>query len=451
MVPKLAYYLTFSRMPTLGLDAWRAIFDSYAEDGAEEVVLWIGGGFRSRKFPVTWQYNASHANVQHDFVGDLIDYAHTLGVRVLLGFTPFTYDGVNQYPLIRPDLKALRSDGRLAREQGIHCWGYGLCPAKEDARRFMNEYVRELYFDFYPNADGLLVESSDIDICAGGTCATDYFTHEYEFTRQLSEEVWKHNADATIIVYPHYFDGLHGVVHPYDPRWSLVFTPHSAFVSDEMVSLASSTYYSDLFLISKLPSDIRDSLKLVRDNKIDWYYPSNEFFTFVPWRAEMREPNVVGRAMHPFGLEVIPRDVSPYGDPLVLVNRLAVQEFRADPDLPLPKFWERAAGMILGGGVSDRLVEDLGFLHTAFYRDKTLFTAAPQADPRVTLDRITRGELAPSDLAAILDGLVELQAVADRFADLGTAAGERLAAHARHALALWTPEARRTVAAHLGS
>lgn len=434
-------------MPTLGLDAWKDIFDSFAEDGAEEVVLWIGGGFRSRKFPVTWQYNASHANVRDDFVRDLIDYAHRLGVRVLLGFTLFTYDGVNQYPLNRPDLKALRSDGNLAREQGIHCWGYGLCPAQEDARQFMNEYVRELYFDFYPNCDGLLVESSDIDICSGGTCATDYFEHEYAFTRELSEDVWKHDDDATIIVYPHYFDGLHGKTHPYDPRWSMVFTPHSAFISESMLSLATSTYYSDLFLISKLPADIRESLRLVRDNNIDWYYPSNEFFTFVPVRAEMREPNVAGRAMHPFGLEVIPRDVSPYDDPLVMVNRLAVREFRADADLALPLFWERAAVAILG---DDRMVEDLESLHTAFYRDKTLFTAAPQADPRVTLDRLERGELSSSDLAGILGGLVELPAVADRFAAMGTAAGDRLAAHARHAIELWSPDARRTVAAHLG-
>src|SRR3954467_8410488 len=96
-----------------------------------------------------------------EFVRDLIDHAHPRGVKVLLGFTPFGYDGVNQYPLEHPELKAVGKDGKPVAPFGIGCWGYNLCPSRPESQRFMLEYARELAFDFYPDADGLLIESSD--------------------------------------------------------------------------------------------------------------------------------------------------------------------------------------------------------------------------------------------------------------------------------------------------
>ena len=53
-----------------------------------------------------------HENVRQDFVRDLIDHAHTRGIKVLLGFTPFGYDGVNQYPLEHPETRAVGKDGK---------------------------------------------------------------------------------------------------------------------------------------------------------------------------------------------------------------------------------------------------------------------------------------------------------------------------------------------------
>src|SRR5690348_14535586 len=96
------YYFTFPRMPTYGLDAWKQIIDRAQADGGNLAILWMAGGFRSKKFPETWDYNRDHANIKKDFVRDLIDYAHGKEVKVLLGFTPFGYDGVNQMSLSRP-------------------------------------------------------------------------------------------------------------------------------------------------------------------------------------------------------------------------------------------------------------------------------------------------------------------------------------------------------------
>ena len=54
------YYLTFMRMPTFGLTAWKRAVDCFAADGVNLLILWMAGGFRSKKFPVTWRYNEAH-------------------------------------------------------------------------------------------------------------------------------------------------------------------------------------------------------------------------------------------------------------------------------------------------------------------------------------------------------------------------------------------------------
>ncbi len=70
------YYLTFMRMPTYDLACWKRIVDNIHQDRGNLLLLWIGGAFRSRKFPITWRYNQDHQNVRHDFVRELIDHAH---------------------------------------------------------------------------------------------------------------------------------------------------------------------------------------------------------------------------------------------------------------------------------------------------------------------------------------------------------------------------------------
>src|SRR4051794_5607239 len=126
------YYLTLTRTPTFGLDAWKKTVDAVRADGGNLVILWTAGGFRSKKFPDTWAHNADHANVRKDFVGELIDYAHAKDVRVLLGFTPFGYDGVNRMSGPRPEWAATGPDGKPVTPFGIHCWGRNLCPARAD-------------------------------------------------------------------------------------------------------------------------------------------------------------------------------------------------------------------------------------------------------------------------------------------------------------------------------
>ena len=69
----------------------------------------------------------------------------------------------------------------------------------------MLDYAREMAFDFYPNADGLLIESSDYAICHCKDCGGQFFEKEFRFVNAISEKVWARKPEATVVVFPHYF------------------------------------------------------------------------------------------------------------------------------------------------------------------------------------------------------------------------------------------------------
>src|SRR5579885_924554 len=265
------YYLTLTRTPTFGLDAWKRTIDCVRADGGNLIIVWTAGGFRSKKFPATWKHNADHENVNKDFLRDLIDYAHQKKVRVLLGFTPFGYDGVTRMSLDHPNWAATGPDGKPAKPFGIHCWGRNLCPAREQIQEFMLEYVREMYFDFYPNADGLLIESSDYAACHCKDCGPKYYENEYRFVRAISEAVWSKNASALVVVYPHYFTGaevpglgVRAAQQPFDRRWAIFFTPHSARPDKDLIQKAKASIWWDDSPALHTPIEIRDGARRAR-------------------------------------------------------------------------------------------------------------------------------------------------------------------------------------------
>ncbi|MEQ7125357.1 hypothetical protein ABN034_12630 [Actinopolymorpha sp. B11F2] len=219
--------------------------------GGSRGALWIGGGFRSRRYPVTWRHNRGHHNIEHDFVAGLIDYGHTLGSRTLLGFVPFDFDGINQYAVQHPRLKAFGANGKYLESQGIHCWGYALNPALAESRRLVAEYVKELYDDFYPNADGLLIESSDLKLGSG---PGNHHALEFELVREISADYSAGHPDGEVVVYPHYFRTDLGRTSWYDDRWRLVFTSHSTELDDWLIGRAAYTFYADYSMMTGDPA-----------------------------------------------------------------------------------------------------------------------------------------------------------------------------------------------------
>src|SRR5689334_71880 len=370
------YYTTFMRMPTFGLPAWQQMIDCMQEDGANFLILWTAGGFRSKAFPITWRYNAAHENVRQDYVRALIDYAHTKGIKVVLGFTPFAYDGVNQYPLEHPELKATQKDGQPARLWGLHAWGYNLCPAKEASQRFLRDYVREMYLEFYPQADGLLIESSDYAICYCADCAGKFFDHEFAFVRQISDDVWRAKGDALIFVYPRYFSpspvpelGVSGSRQKFDPRWSLSFTPHSAPIDDALARQARSSVYWNDGLTIGTPPKIRDGARLARQRGLSGYITSCEPFSCIDGPPGSNQPR-----LKPFHIPWLRDGEMPLNELVVRVNRIAYREYTRDPGLSDAAFRATLGKELSGARSSEQKVDDLLFVQECWFSDANWFT-----------------------------------------------------------------------------
>jgi hypothetical protein len=441
------YYVTFMRMPTYGLPQWKQALDAFAADGANTLLLWMAGGFRSKKFPITWKFNAEHANVRADFGRELIAYAHGKGIKVLLGFTPFGYDGANQYPLEHPDLKAVGKDGKPTSEFGIYCWGWNLCPSKPQSQRFMLEYVREMLFDFYPDADGLLIESSDYAICHCDQCRGRFFEKEFEFVETISREVWARKPGAAVVVYPHYFSGakvpgfdVAAATRKFDPRWTLFFTPHSAHEDPRLIRQARASLWSDDSPALRDPEAIRRNARRARDAGLSGYVPSFEAFSYVPTRPEEGQQYLVGKRQVPFGFGWLAEGQMPYNELPVRVNRIAYREFSNDPDLPFEEFKRRLGRDVFGDGAAAQDVEDLLEIHRVFTRERTWCQASPLVSPERVRARKERGELKVGEVKEYRKALDRVRAIADRHAGARGAGARELQRIAVWVLQEWAGE-----------
>jgi hypothetical protein len=442
------YYFTFCRMPEYGLAEWKDIVDCVAEDRGNTMILWVGGAFRSKAYPITWEYNREHDNVERDFLRELIDYAHTKSVRILLGFTPFGYDGVNQYYKVAPDAVALGPDGKTTKRFGIHSWGYSLCAAREDSQRFMLGYVREMLFDFYPNADGILIESSDYSACHCPKCGSKFFDHEFAFVKQISEELWKAKPEGTIIVYPRYFAGgevpelgVRGATHEFDRRWTLFFTPHSAYVDRELIKKAKSSIWSDDSTALKRPADVQRNAKLARDAGITGYVPSLETFSYVATEAEEGQAWLKGRRHVPLGMGWLKPNEHPYRELSIAVQRAAMATYSHDPDTSDAAFRAMLGRNVLGDGATEQAIDDLLLLQAIYATERTWY----QPSPVVSVERCAAlekaGVLNNERRVRYREHLEQLAAIASRYRDATTGGERKLFAAADWVVRKWDVEA----------
>jgi len=415
--PRRGYYTTFMRMPTFGLPEWKQMLDCMHDDGANTLLLWTAGGFRSKQFPITWKYNADHKNVEHDYVHELIDYAHTKQLKVLLGFTPFAYDGVNQYPLEHAELKATQKNGRPANLWGMHAWGYNLCPSKAGSQKFMRDYVHEMFFDFYPNADGLLIESSDYAICYCADCREKFFDNEFAFVRQISDDVWRAKTNAMIMVYPHYFSGrkvpgfnVTGAKQQFDPRWTLFFTPHSAHIDDELLKQAQSSVYWNEGLTLGTPAKMRDGARLAKEHGMSGYIASCEPFSCIDGPAVSGKPR-----QKPFHFEWLRDGDMPLNELPVRVNRIAYREYTDNPNINDSDFRARLGNKVFSERSSEQNVGDLLFLQDCWFNGADWFSPAPLLRPAELKRRAEIEQWPPEKLRSRVTRVERLRAIAKRY------------------------------------
>jgi len=440
------YYITFMRMPTYDLADWNTIVDGIHNDGGNTLLLWVAGAFRSQKFPVTWAYNKDHENVRHDFVRELIDHAHARGIKVLLGFTPFGYDGVNQFPLEHPETRAVGKDGKPIGMAGIGCWGYNLCPSKPESQRFMLGYVREM-LGFYPNADGLMIESSDYAICHCKDCGAHFFDKEFAFVRQTSDELWSRKPDAMIVVYPHYFSGtevpgfgVKAAKQPFDRRWTLFFTPHSAHLDPNLIKQAKSSLWWDDSPALRRPQDIQQGVHRARDAGVTGYVPSLEAYSFVATVNEEGQAWLKGRRQVPLGFGWLDPGSPPYDELPMRVNRIAYREFSRNPDLPFEEFKEVLGREVFGKAFSPQLVDDLLTVQAVFATERTWCQPSPLVCPDRVRAMRDRGDLTPEKRDAYRRALDQLRAIEGRHREPRSDGEKELHRITRWVLDRWTEE-----------
>lgn len=335
------YYFILSRNPGYGLKDYELILDRMAEDRANTLILWIGGGFPSKRYPETWDYQKEHRNCKENFAGAAVDHAHERGIKVLLGLTPFAYDGVNRYGAAHPELGAVDPQGKPAVTGGIHSLGRGLCPSKPGAQEFMLGYARELFDDFYPNADGFFLEHSDYGICQCPECAGEkYLKNEWRFVEAISTHVWGKKPGALMMIYPQYA----GAGIEYDARYVIFLAPHN----------------------------MKDAEK-VRNPKVLWtgYWDAGGFFKDLCQRAAREGyagvipsmENITYENPHAFDTRWGPAGSAGWDDLLVQVTRLSFREFAARPDLDEGGFEKALKAAFFDESTPGAAVADLLTLH----------------------------------------------------------------------------------------
>jgi hypothetical protein len=437
------YYITFMRAPLFTFETWKGVLDAVRQDGGNLVILWMGGAFPSRKFPITWQYNAGHENNKHNFAGKLIDYGHGLGMKVLLCITPYGYDGVNQYAIEHPELKAINREGNYTAEFGMDAWGFNLNPYRPEAQRFMFDYTTEM-LDFYPNADGLLLESSDYAISYCNDCSKSYYDVEFDFVRSISDDMWRRKPDATIAVYPHYFSGSEvpglyakGAKQQFDPRWTLFFTPHSTQLEPQLIRRAKSSLYWDPSPTFGRPKLIQAAAQRAKQAGFTGFVPSFEPWNFTFSGPDMGEAFLIGQRSSPFGFGWLQPGETPVNELFMRMDRLAYREFSRDPDLRFEEFRRTLSGELSQASASEALLDDLQFVEESFFLDRTWDSTSAIATPSYVKGRIDLGLLGPAKLTEYRDRLVRIAEIAHRYAGARDQATEELARTANWITKRW--------------
>jgi hypothetical protein len=286
----------------------------------------------------------------------------------------------------------------------------------------MLDYVREMSLDFYPNADGLLVESSDYAACHCKDCGARYYENEFRFVRAISDAVWERNRDALIAVYPHYFTGaevpglgVRAARQPFDARWAVFFTPHSARPDADLIKKAKAAIWWDDSPALRTPPEIRDGARRAKQLGCSGYIPSFGAFSFVPAEPEEGQKYLVGKRRVPFGFGWLKEGQPPYDELPARVNRVAYREYARDPDLADAAFRAALGKELFGTSAPPEAVEDALALQRVLTAERTWSQPAPLADPERVRAMAVAGQLTPKKQAEYREGLDRVRRIAERY------------------------------------
>jgi hypothetical protein len=283
--------------------------------------------------------------------------------------------------------------------------------------------------DRYPNADGLMIESSDYAACHCPDCGPTFYDREFAFVRAISEELWARKPDATIVVYPHYFNGaevpglgIAAAKQPFDPRWTLFFTPHSTHLDPDLIRLARHSLWWDDAPALRGPREIQAGARRARDAGVTGYVPSLEAYTFLATEPEEGQAWLRLRRQVPLGFGWLEPGQPPYDELPMRVQRIAYRQFSRDPDLPFETFRENLGREVFGEWSTPQLVDDLLAVQAAFAVERTWCQPSPLASPDRVRAMRDAGALTTerrADYAAMIRRLREIEARTARPASEG--------------------------------
>jgi hypothetical protein len=318
----------------------------------------------------------------------------------------------------------------------------------------MLDYAREMSFDFYPNADGLLIESSDYAICHCKDCGGRFFEKEFEFVRRISEEVWAKKPEAAIVVFPHYFSGaevpgfgVKAAKLPFDPRWSLVFTPHSSNPEPDLIKQARGSLWWDDSPALRRPQEVRAGARRARELGVSGYVPSLEAFTFVATEAEEGQVWLKGKRQVPLGFGWLEPGGPPYDELPMRAQRVAYREFSRDPDLGFEAYKDILGRDLFGAASDPQAVDDVLGLQAAFNSGRTWCQPSPLTSPERVRAMSTQGVLTPQKKAEYRAALDRLRAIEVRHREPKSDGERELHRIARWVLDRWDEEGRKLLEA----
>src|SRR5439155_11991624 len=138
--------------------------------------------------------------------------------------------------------------------------------------------------------------------CHCKDCGAKFYENEFRFVKAISDAVWATKKDATIVVYPHYFTGaevpglgVRAARQPFDPRWTVFYTPHSAHPDADLTRKARGAIWSDDAPARGTPAAIREGVRRARREGCSGYVPSFEAFSYVPTEPEEGQKYLVGK------------------------------------------------------------------------------------------------------------------------------------------------------------
>ena len=185
---------------------YRGFIDWLASHRINQLILWpfdlaFGIAYDSERFPEC--VNRYHPNVKHEFIGDMIDYAHERHISVFF-FVDFP-DNWTAIVRAHPELAGKNVDvegllnlelsrwetyqrhGRVGAERlrAAYSW---VCASNPDTMRFWEGYFDEL-LDRYPNVDGIGGQFQEHQAyrCDCRGCQASFFELQWEFFNRMCE------------------------------------------------------------------------------------------------------------------------------------------------------------------------------------------------------------------------------------------------------------------------